>query len=386
MMETVLNRRRAIALVGGGLAMMSMIPGALAVPRSTLFNVFRKGSLIGTHAIDFAGTDGRLQVTSRLDLAVKVAFITAYRYEQIGEDVWEDDVLVQTRIKTNDDGEDSLVVAEARDGKLAVTGPTGNYDTALGAMTDLSFWNQAITRGQPLIDSQNGELIKIEVKAGHSGADRGSGPHGRRRALRHGRDQGAVGHGLVRCRRQSDQGHRPDARRDPELRAGSLAGQETQPVRAGGDIAPVGQLQVRDHRQRQEGQLQDRLGHGAAAGGRGRTQRAQSGLDEVEVAIAHQARHRQRQVGQHPARLHHHGPTLQADQMVDRHRHVGLVVPGHDQVVAVVADAGGDGPAQRPEARDPASADVAIPPVPLEHGQLEGHALVLAQRQMVGDQ
>ena len=166
MLETVLNRRRAIALVGGSLAMMSMIPGALAVPRSTLFNVFRKGSLIGTHAIDFAGTDSRLQVTSRLDLAVKVAFITAYRYEQTGEDVWEDDVLVQTRIKTNDDGEDFLVVAEARDGKLAVTGPTGNYDTALGAMTDLSFWNQAITRGQPLIDSQNGELIKIQVKAG----------------------------------------------------------------------------------------------------------------------------------------------------------------------------------------------------------------------------
>ena len=166
MLETVLNRRRAIALVGGSLAMMSMIPGAVAVPRSTLFNVFRKGSLIGTHAIDFAGTDGRLQVTSRLDLAVKVAFITAYRYEQTGEDVWEDDVLVQTRIKTNDDGKDSLVVAEARDGKLAVTGPTGNYDTALGAMTDLSFWNQAITRGQPLIDSQNGELIKIQVKAG----------------------------------------------------------------------------------------------------------------------------------------------------------------------------------------------------------------------------
>ena len=166
MLETVLSRRRAIALVGGSLAMMSMIPGAVAVPRSTLFNVFRKGSLIGTHAIDFAGTDGRLQVTSRLDLAVKVAFITAYRYEQTGEDVWEHDVLVQTRIKTNDDGKDSLVVAEARDGKLAVTGPTGNYDTALGAMTDLSFWNQAITRGQPLIDSQNGELIKIQVKAG----------------------------------------------------------------------------------------------------------------------------------------------------------------------------------------------------------------------------
>ena len=56
-------------------------------------------------------------------------------------------------------------MAEVRDGQLAVEGPTGNYTTPLGAMTDLSFWNEAITRGQPVIDSQNGELIKIEVEA-----------------------------------------------------------------------------------------------------------------------------------------------------------------------------------------------------------------------------
>ena len=62
-------------------------------------------------------------MTSRLDLTVKMAFITAYRYEQTGEDDWQDDVLVRTRIETNDDGKDTLVVAEARDGKLAVEGP-----------------------------------------------------------------------------------------------------------------------------------------------------------------------------------------------------------------------------------------------------------------------
>ena len=53
----------------------------------------------------------QLQVTSRLDLAVKVAFITVYRYEQSGEDDWQNDMLVQTRIGTNDDGKDTLVVA-----------------------------------------------------------------------------------------------------------------------------------------------------------------------------------------------------------------------------------------------------------------------------------
>ena len=110
------NRRQAIALLAMGLAAVGATRGARAVPRNTLFNVSRKGSVIGTHAIDFSGTADRLRVNSRLDLAVKVAFITAYRYVQAGEDVWENDVLVQTRIETNDDGEDSLVVAEARDG------------------------------------------------------------------------------------------------------------------------------------------------------------------------------------------------------------------------------------------------------------------------------
>lgn len=166
MIGTATSRRSALVLAGGGLAMGVMGRVALATPRNAVFNVFRKGSQIGTHAISFGGSEQRLEVTSRLDLAVKVAFITAYRYEQEGRDVWENDVLVQTSIRTNDDGRDTLVEAETRDGKLAVTGPNGAYAVDLGAMTDLSFWNQAITRGHPLIDSQSGELIRVEVMSG----------------------------------------------------------------------------------------------------------------------------------------------------------------------------------------------------------------------------
>ena len=33
-------------------------------------------------------------------------------------------------------------------------------------MTDISFWNQAITQGPALIDSQTAELIKIQVEGG----------------------------------------------------------------------------------------------------------------------------------------------------------------------------------------------------------------------------
>jgi Family of unknown function (DUF6134) len=129
-----------------------------------VFNIVRKGAIIGTHSIQFAGPAQSLKVTNLTDISVKVAFITAYRYQQHGEDEWTGDRLVRSRIATNDDGTKSLVLAEQRNGALAVQGPSGNYGAPPGTMTDLSFWNRAITRGNPLIDSENGELIDIKLQ------------------------------------------------------------------------------------------------------------------------------------------------------------------------------------------------------------------------------
>ena len=161
------SRREAIALAGGGAAAISpMNPAAATAPTDVRIDVYRKGSAIGTHEIRFSRTGGTLRVASQVDLRVKIALITANRYEQTGNDDSENDVLVRTRIQTNDDGKDTLVEAAARDGQLAVEGPAGSYTTQLGAMTDLSFWNEAITRGPPLVDGQAAELIKIRVERG----------------------------------------------------------------------------------------------------------------------------------------------------------------------------------------------------------------------------
>ena len=72
----------------------------------------------------------------------------------MADDDWENGLLVRGQIQTNDDGEETLVQAEARDGQLAVQGPAGGYTTALGAVTDINFSNQAITKGPALVDSQ----------------------------------------------------------------------------------------------------------------------------------------------------------------------------------------------------------------------------------------
>jgi hypothetical protein len=138
---------------------------AAAAPADIRLNVHRKGSPIGTHAIRFSPAGGTSKVASQVDQRVKVAFVTAYRYRQSADDDREDGVLVRSRIRTNDDGEETSVEAEARDGRLAVEGPAGSYATELGAMTDISFWNEAITKGPALVDSQSAELIEIRVEA-----------------------------------------------------------------------------------------------------------------------------------------------------------------------------------------------------------------------------
>jgi hypothetical protein len=160
------TRRRAAALVGGGVAAAALGRTARAerLPSGLAFDVYRKGGRIGTHTIRFAPAGDGERVTSRVELAVKMAFVTVYRYEQTGEDEWRDGVLVRTRIRTNDDGKDTLVEAEAERGALAVSGPAGRHEAALGTMTDLNFWNEAITRQGHLIDSQNGELVRIVVQ------------------------------------------------------------------------------------------------------------------------------------------------------------------------------------------------------------------------------
>ena len=73
-----IGRREALALMGG-LLTVGVAGPALAAPADATFDVFRKGSHIGTHTIRFTSSGSGLAVTSELDLAVKVAFITAYR-------------------------------------------------------------------------------------------------------------------------------------------------------------------------------------------------------------------------------------------------------------------------------------------------------------------
>ncbi len=146
--------------------------GALALPSSgqaavmpvdRLFAVFRNDSEIGRHAVRFAAAAGGFTVTTDIDIAVKVAFITAFRFSQRASEHWADGLLVDSRATTDDNGQTSTTEIEARGSALRVEGGIGNraMQVPLGTMTDIAFWNLDIVRQRELLDIQRAEMTAV---------------------------------------------------------------------------------------------------------------------------------------------------------------------------------------------------------------------------------
>src|SRR5687767_5252865 len=89
------------------------------------FKVFRDGDQIGTHTLTARHEGGDLVLDIAVDIKVKVAFITAYRYEQTRREVWRDGRLIAFESKTNDDGKKAKTSGKLEGDMLVVTGPDG---------------------------------------------------------------------------------------------------------------------------------------------------------------------------------------------------------------------------------------------------------------------
>ena len=89
------DRRRLLLAGGGGLvcALAGLRPAAAGeLPKGAVnrtFEIFRKGERIGRNRVVFRPTGSGFEVATEIDIAVKMAFITAYRYRQEANDRWQ---------------------------------------------------------------------------------------------------------------------------------------------------------------------------------------------------------------------------------------------------------------------------------------------------------
>jgi hypothetical protein len=127
------------------------------------FAVWREGSRIGTHVMRFRRDGDTLTVESRVDVEVRFAFVTLYRYAGRRREVWRDGTLVAFDSETDDDGKAiSVRVRPAADGLLA-EGSKGRSAHPPSAVP-FTLWNRAIVEGRPLFDAEDGKPLKAAAQ------------------------------------------------------------------------------------------------------------------------------------------------------------------------------------------------------------------------------
>lgn len=158
-----LGRRPLLVSLAG--ATVTGISGAgadaAARPRDLVFAIYRGGSEIGRQTFRFSAAETGFRCDVLIEVAVKIAFVTVYRYRQVGGEAWVDGTLRSSAIDTDDNGKRTRIRVAGADARLQVDGPAGSYEVDRGAMTDLGVWSPAIVRQAHVIDAQDGRLVPV---------------------------------------------------------------------------------------------------------------------------------------------------------------------------------------------------------------------------------
>jgi len=126
---------------------------------------------IGTHSVRFAREGPDLIVSTRVRVEVKELFITLYRFESDGREVWRDDWLLELDSTTDDNGAETTVKGWAEADKFVIEGPDG-WSEAMGRVYTTNAWNRALVGSPVLLDPTNGKLLMV-TRISHGYSDGG---------------------------------------------------------------------------------------------------------------------------------------------------------------------------------------------------------------------
>lgn len=141
------------------------VPLAAAVPpaRQIAFAILKDSDPIGQHSVIFERRGAELLVDIAIDIEVRFAFLTLFRYRHENREVWHDGQLVSLDTWTDDDGIDYRVRARSTPAGLRVEGSGGTF-LAPRDIIPTSYWNPATIDQTRLLDTQRGRLLEVTIQ------------------------------------------------------------------------------------------------------------------------------------------------------------------------------------------------------------------------------
>jgi len=155
-------------LLISGLLLPAPVGAAVPVPQgfptsgTVAYDVWREGSAIGTHTVEFRHDGDKLIVHTRIRIKVMLLFLTLYRFEHDAEEDWVDGKLVRYTAKTDDNGTPRDVLLE-RVGQELKGNCNGDPLQLPGDMIPGSLWNPATIDQKRLIEPTIGQIRTVTV-------------------------------------------------------------------------------------------------------------------------------------------------------------------------------------------------------------------------------
>jgi hypothetical protein len=152
---------------------------AIAAPhipgRGTLaFTVWRNGSRIGTHSVVFSPAGDTLAVRTHAHFSVGIGPLALFTYTYDVTETWAGGVLTAISARTDHNGTPASCTARRTGGQLVVDGSkSGRYTAPAGSIAG-THWNKA-ELDAPMIDPENGTLMRYSVAPKGQGAPPGGG-------------------------------------------------------------------------------------------------------------------------------------------------------------------------------------------------------------------
>ena len=150
--------RRALLLAPLAGAARAAVPAG----NRLAFQVFRNGSAVGSHVLEFTPGADSLAISIAVDIAVGIGPIVLFRYRLRGEEHWHGGRFRQAEFTTDNNGRAAFMRARRTAEGIAVEGSGGPPYLAPAAALPATHWNPA-EHDAPMVNPQDGRLFQPSV-------------------------------------------------------------------------------------------------------------------------------------------------------------------------------------------------------------------------------
>ncbi|HEX2592987.1 MAG TPA: DUF6134 family protein [Rhizomicrobium sp.] len=159
---TVLSRRRLVSAAPLALALAPAIARAVLGRAPVSFQISRNGSVIGTHAVAFAGDPAStFTATADVKIGVHILGVRVFHYTHHMVEHWEGGRFVSLDATTDDDGEAVSTTVRRAGDTLNIAGTSGRH-VAPGTALPATHWNKDELKNA-MINPQNGRMIHAQI-------------------------------------------------------------------------------------------------------------------------------------------------------------------------------------------------------------------------------